>query len=440
MTLHINKAYILGLVALCTLFTACSHEDPTLFGKESDGFYFNYDSKDELTATINFADSVVTEAEVGYVPVKIRLLGHLSDQVTPIKLKAEPVEGYDEAQVTLPDVEMAGGEYDTTVKIAVARPKQTGTTYAVRITFEQADKSMDGYDGFTIYSKETYEEPADWSDDIYGAWSEGKFKFIAKTLGKAGFCGDDNYTQSNVYNPQLIYAVRDWHAAHPTEAIPYDIPFLNGNVFWGSYDKPAYWGDLQDKYFGDYDEYGFGTLASSLGVTTQNEEEVFGSTDEATLQDANKGAVRLMLENYNTQFEQGYSYWGLNSAFSVPMIDGIDYDVVEPSFWTNSLTKPLIEKYYGEYSERKYKKMLEIANRNMAYGFKPFLLFPVKLEWDDASMKNVPMWDSDSNIDWTYYGEQVIYYFYQMFKQEAPDMFPDNVAEPAAYSKAKRRK
>ena len=95
---RINKTYILVLVALCGIFSACSHEDPTLFGKESDGFYFGYDSKEDLSSTINFADSILTEAKVGYVPIRVKLLGHMSDQATPIKLKAEPVDGYKEAK------------------------------------------------------------------------------------------------------------------------------------------------------------------------------------------------------------------------------------------------------------------------------------------------------------------------------------------------------
>ena len=84
-----------------------------------------------------------------------------------------------------------------------------------------------------------------------------------------------------------------------------------------------------------------------MGLTTQNEYEVLGSTDEAELQKSNKYAVLLMLQNYNNQFEQGYSYWGLNSAFSVPMVEGVDYDVVAPAFWTNSLTGPLISTAIG---------------------------------------------------------------------------------------------
>lgn len=440
MKLRINKTYtLLLLVALCGIFSACSHEDPTLFEKESDGFYFGYDSKESLTSTINFADSILTEAKQGYVPIKIKLLGHLSDQATTIKLKAEPVEGYKEAKVTLPDVVVKAGEYETIANVVVECPDQADTTYAVKISFEQGDKSMKDFDGFTIYAKESYERPSNWNDSYYGTWTVDKYKFICKTLGKTGFCDDDSYTQTNMYNPTLIYAVREWHKAHPGEAIAYDIPFLDGTLFYDAYDQPEYWGDLQDKYFGGYDGYGFGTLASSLGVTTQNEEQVFGSTDEALLRESNKGAVRLMLENYNNKFEQGYSYWGLNSAFSVPMIDDIDYDVVAPAFWTNSLTQPLVEKYYGAYSEQKYKKMLKIASREMGSGFKPFLMFPVKLQWDDASMENLPMWDTDANIDWMYFGEEVIYQFYKMFKQEEPSLFPDNAAKPAVNAQAKAK-
>ena len=307
---------------MCGIFSACSHEDPTLFGKESDGFYFGYDSKEDLSSTINFADSILTEAKVGYVPIRVKLLGHMSDQATPIKLKAEPVDGYKEAKVTLPDVEVKAGEYETVANVAVECPEQEDTTYAVRISFEQADKSMKDFDSFIIYTKESYEKPSNWNDGYYGPWTADKFKFICKTLGKTGFCGDDSYTQTNRYNPTLIYAVRQLHKANPDEPVAYDIPFLDGTLFYDSYSQPDYWGDLQDKYFGHYDGYGFGTLASSLGVTTQNEEQVFGSTDEAVLKESNKGAVRLMLENYNNKFAQGYSYWGLNSAFSVPMIDG----------------------------------------------------------------------------------------------------------------------
>lgn len=427
---HLNTLYILGMVILGGVFSACSKEEPTLFGGESDGFYFNYDSKDDLSSTINFADSVVTEPEVGYVPVRIRLLGHLSDKVTPITLKADAVDGYDEASVTLPKVELKAGAYDTTVYVAVARPTQEDVTYAAKISFEQGDKSMKDFDNFIIYATESYTEPSNWSDDIYGAYSKDKYKFIAKTLEKADFCNDRNDVQCNTYNPALIQAVREWHKENPTEAIPYDIPFLGGEYYYGEYEQPDYWGDLQDKYFGYYDGYSFGTLASSLGINTQNEEQELGANDEQTLLAANKNAVRLMMENYNNQFEQGYDYWGFNAAFSVPMVDGVDYDVVEPAFWTDEQVKPMIEKYYGAYSAAKYKKMIQIAKREMGDSFKLFLLFPVALQWDDASMQYVPMWDESSNLDWMYYGEQVIYEFYKMFKAEEPSLFPDGVQEP----------
>ena len=51
-------------MAVGALMASCSQEDPTLFGGESDGYYFNYNSADDMTATINFADSIVTDPEV----------------------------------------------------------------------------------------------------------------------------------------------------------------------------------------------------------------------------------------------------------------------------------------------------------------------------------------------------------------------------------------
>ena len=90
----------------------------------------------------------------------------------------------------------------------------------------------------------------------------------------------------------------------------------------------------------------------------------------------------------------------------------------------------MIEKYYGAYSAAKYKKMIQIAKQNMGDSFKLFLLFPVTLQWDGASMQNVPMWDNQANLNWMYYGEQVIYQFYQMFKTAEPNLFPDGVQEP----------
>ena len=47
-------------MAVGALMASCSQEDPTLFGGESDGYYFNYNSADDMTATINFADSIVS--------------------------------------------------------------------------------------------------------------------------------------------------------------------------------------------------------------------------------------------------------------------------------------------------------------------------------------------------------------------------------------------
>lgn len=163
-----------------------------------------------------------------------------------------------------------------------------------------------------------------------------------------------------------------------------------------------------------------------------------GSNNEQVLVAANKNAVRLMMENYNNLFEQGYNFWGFNSAFSVPMVDGVDYDVVEPAFWTDEQTKPMIEKYYGAYSADKYKKMIQIAKQEAGDSFKPFTLFPVSLQWDDASMQNVPVWDANANWNWMYHGEQVIYYLYTMFKAAEPNLFPDGVVEPEAKSQKRK--
>lgn len=446
MKLQINKTYILGIVAFCGLFTACSKEDPTLFDGESDGFYFNYDNKDDLTSTINFADSVVKEPAVGYVPIKIRLLGHLSDQVTSITLKTEPVEGYDEAQVTLPKVELKAGEYDTTVNVTVARPTQEGKVYAVKVSFEQGDKSMKDFDSFVIYSKEIYEKPSGWDDDVYGSWTESKYKLIAKAVGKANFCDDRNDVQWNEYNPTAVAAVRAWHEEHPDETIPYDIPFLDGNyLYYGSYDMPSYWGDLQTKYLGEYDSNRFAALASGLGVTTQNEGEVLGSTDEAVMKNANKSAVRSMMENLNNTFLQGGQYDQFNSASTVPMLSEVDYDIVEPEWWTNSQTSSMIEKYYGTYSAAKYKRMIQIAMEKKGADFKLFLMFPVCLYYDYETYEYIPQWLSwdifDENWNWlgSYYGEDVIYEYYQMFKKAEPSMFPDVSAPDTGYAKKRRK-
>lgn len=72
-------SYILSLLVAAAAFTSCSQEEVDYYDKNHNGIYFNYENEKDLSRTINFADSVLTNPDEIEQTVNLNLLGYVSD-------------------------------------------------------------------------------------------------------------------------------------------------------------------------------------------------------------------------------------------------------------------------------------------------------------------------------------------------------------------------
>ncbi len=422
-----NYKYIAIALLSLGLMSSCKKEEPTLFDESSNGAYFDYDSASNLTTSINFADYMLEDPDEVEVPVKLKLLGFLPEDTKSVTLKQQAVEGYEEAKLTLPEAVFThDGNGELTVQVKVARPERTDVEYAAAITIDTGtpNSGMEGFETYTIKVSESYQQPSGWeyqAEQYYGEWTAEKHKFIARTLNNAQY-----YNSYNMWSeaPQVVSAVRQYHKEHPEEAI-LEFPFASGC----DYNQPDYWGTLQEKYLGSYSSNAFVSAANALDVTTANEEEVFGGSEEH-LKEANKAMATVMMDSYNNYWDWYMSGSNYRWQLWIPMFADMDYTVVQPVEWNAGMDK--IEKYYGTYSADKYKFMIKTAIEAMGVDdFCLKYLFPVYQSWGDSGLEIV--WDNAISYNGKS-GEGAIYQFYLLFKEKgaaAGFTFPDGVTEPA---------
>lgn len=388
-----NVNILLCLLAIVGL-SACDKQEPDFFSEKNNGIYFDYETAAELTTKINFADRILGNPESLPVEVRAKLLGHISQDSRKAVLKTRPVEGYPEAQVILPEVEFKDGEYQKYVSIQVVRPTERDTEYAICLYFDTTEpgalgSGIAGRGEFTIFVQETYTRPTgwgekDWAVSYLGNWTPDKHIFFVNLLQ------DNDYTANGAlydwnklisYNTQAVEALRRMQQENPETEVTIDIPFSTDC----NYSKPYYWASEHEKYLGDYSASTFALLAAAVGANTSNEVELLGSKER--LVDLNRIAVITMMRNYNMY----YSSWTLStSQFAkncwFPMFPNIEYEVVQPDCWTDwgigGGQKPT--KYYGEYSDEKYRFMITAWLEHCAATGKEFMLwqlFPLVIDW-----------------------------------------------------------
>lgn len=420
--------YLLHIPCLLTVLlvlTACSQDEVDYYNNGYNGIYFNYDDEDELSNTVNFADYVLTEPTEIEQTLKLRLLGYIADTDRRFALKTREVEGYPLANITLGEGVLPAGAYELDLTYTVAKPEEMGVTYAAEIYLDPTDGTSDlgegneGFDKFTVYVSETYSEPSGWYNvDYYvGEWSIEKYKLLAQISGKTDF-----YTYSNWsfdYAFEAVKQLRAYNQEHPDEPSTIDLPFrseYNYETYMNyEYEKPWYWTETQDYYFGEYDSDSFITIANAVGVTTANEYALFAG-DETAMKQTSKGVITGMMENFNS-----YYWWNSAPAYfkysysTLPMFADVDYDVVQPACWTEGYeTYDLVAKYYGDYSDEKYKFMLKtwLAYTTNTDDFAFVQLFPVYYGYNWEVDSNGAFYDSEMG------GEDAIKECYRVIKAE----------------------
>ncbi|MGI6242633.1 MAG: DUF4843 domain-containing protein [Prevotella sp.] len=408
---------IMFLLFACGVFSACSQEEVAVFDDSENGVYFNYDTQEELAKTINFADYILNKPMEIPVKLNLKALGSFSSTPRKVVLSTKALDGYGEAKVVCPEVVFEPDSITKSVTVMVQRPEVRDTMLASVVYLNTEDPGSEfhagikGYQEFKIYVNETYSMPDEWAyfgGYYFGEWSAEKQIFLVNMTQDNRFYVSNDYNSFVKWNLDAINQVRKMQQENPQAEQVVDIPFVSDNQY--SYQKPWYWGTLQDKYLGEYSSGAFVGICSALGVNSANEYKTFGGNEEQ-LTSLNKQCVGMMMEQYNIFYMDGWrtgdSY---KESFYVPMFKGVAYDLIEPQQWADEQGgSDLIRQYYGEYSPEKYQFMI---NTWMDYKGDDFVLnqmFPVMNEWGDVH------WDS------TLGGEEAIKACNKLFREKMAD-------------------
>lgn len=419
--------YAIGLLGLLFFTTACEEEKPDFFDSSANSIYFDYENSEDFKQSVRFQDEGEGFPETKDVVVKVKLLGYIEEGTRSATLKAKPVEGYPEIETVLPDVNIDGKEYETEITVSVACPEDYDVEHAVCLYFDNGDASLsggvEGYNEYIIYVKKlsSYEQPPHWTDDAtgivmyLGTWDPDKHAFFVKLLGDKDFADlnklNDFYNGTILRYNELAVAELRRQYNETGEPVKIAIPF-NREC---NYEKPVYWNDSFEKYF-TYSSATFADLANAAGANTSNEVEILGNVSPESM---HKLLVYDMMEKYNMYFTEwavSVIYFRNNCYFE--MFEDVEYDVVQPICWSpegdGAGEKPT--KYYGEYSDEKYKFMIKTWLKHQNEAGKEFMLwqmFPL--------VKNYATMDAD--WDSMAGGEKAMRECYKVFK-EAYDAAP----------------
>lgn len=408
---------ILFAVGVALAISACSHEEVGTYDASNDGVYFNYGTPSALRTTINFADYVLGNPQSLPVTLKIKVMGLKPDAARRVVLKSKALEGYRLLPVECPQVMFHPDSVEQEVTINVSRPEVRDTNYVAVVYIANDDPEsqigagVKGFMEYEIHAKEAFVKPREWEAwsmiQMYlGDWSAEKHIFLANLVKSNQFYKNNNdYNAIVRWNMKSVDSLRTWKQQHLSDPVVVDIPFVSEGGF--DYPQPWYWNQQIEQYLGAYRASNFAAICRSMNVTTRNEYETF-HTDEAGLKKINAVAVHGMMEKYNTFYHDGWrpgsSY---KSEFYVPMFADMDYDVVAPASWVEPGTAAdMVKKYYGEYSEAKYKFMIKAWLKEKGSDFVLNQLFPIMNEWGSIS------WDSSLG------GEETIKACNKLFRRE----------------------
>lgn len=405
MTKYISFTF--GLFAAVAALVSCSQEEVDYYDKNYNGIYFNYEDAEDLETTVNFADYVLDNPTEVEQTVNLNLLGYVAETDRRFVIKTREVEGYPLADVTIEDNVLPAGAHDLKCKYKVGKPAELDKTYAVELYFDPTDANSDlgegaeGFDKFIVYVTETYKEPSSWSypaGDYLGEFTSEKYKFMVQITGLTDF-----YTYAkweNSFASQAVDSIRAYNKAHPDSPTTIVLPFYYDEWNPIEYSKPDYWNEDYDTYIGEYTTETFVSLANNLGANTANENEVFPKDKSVLAEIKAKSDVLSMMKNFN-------SYWDAPSNFKYdydvePMSADVDYDVIQPSCWKEyddygsyNDAYPYIVKYWGDYSDAKYKFMIKTWAAHTTNTEDPVFiqLFPVYLGWKEDWSGMEAKWD-----------------------------------------------
>ena len=409
--MKINNRYIIWLLSMVLVFTACEKIEPDFFDEEGNGAYFDYQYSADFEKTLNFGEYVIGNPQTISVILNVKLLGYLSDETRSLSIKKKEVKGYALADIVIPDITFGKKEYQKDVEIVVKRPEVEDSVFAVCIYLDgegDLGTGIAGKDEFTIYVKEVHEKPSVWSGQvqtILGGWDREKHAFLANLM-------QDDYYYNALYNAEIgqhkyddivdmnEYAVNSLLAEEPTEPIIVNIPILKADEY-ANYNKPYFW-DYYKDYLGLYNSNKFCRFTHLINAA--NTADIIAAYENATeemeerKETFHKEDVLTMLNEYYTYPKLGYTISQYKDLMWIKMVKNINYTnkgvyVRIPYWWEdpdNLGTAEIVKKYFGEYNDDKYQFMLytmidvDGVDNFVAASILPFAIKDNGYTWDET--------------------------------------------------------
>ena len=370
--------YIILWIFTGSWLVSCEESEPPFYDKNSNGTYFDYE-KEKLDTLINFANYILEEPQEITLKLRMKLLGYVENYDRKLVLKASALEDFPLASITCPEIIIKAGEYRKEIEIRISRPETQDIRYGAAICVDEEKSDIgtgaEGFENFTVYVENSYSKPENWDKGaqmFFGAFTAEKHILIVKVTKDENYVNNKNpWGTYPDYQLAVIDSIRHYNQEHADAPMDIAIPFIPGGPV---YPKPYYWTEQHDKYLGEYDSNRFISLCGELGIDTSNEAEKL-KADEKNLKNLHKKTVQLMMNTFNNYFSWGEPSYADHRSEQIPMFKDVDYDVVEPVCWREAAN--LITPYYGEYSEAKYKFMINTLLTEKGDKFYLPEMFPV---------------------------------------------------------------
>lgn len=377
-----KKHYIAYLLGITLLFNACEKIEPEFFDEEYNGAYFDYQYAADFETTLNFGEYVIGNPDNVPLTLNIKLLGYLTDEARSLSIKTKEVEGYELANITVPEVVFKDREYQKNIEVIVKRPEQEDLTYAICLYLDgegDLGTGIAGKNEFTIYVKEVHEKPNVWWGQIQtyiGDWDREKHAFLANLMNNDYYYNALYNTEQGQHKYNEIIALNELAvstllAEEPETPIAINFPILKETEY-AEYEKPYFW-DKYQEYLGLYRSEKFCRFAHLInaantadiiaGYETENALEMM----EKYKVTYHKEDVLAMLNAYYNYAISGYTIDKYKELFWVEIQNNTDYVTKGvylkcPYWWEdpdNLGTAEIVKRYFGEYDDKKYQFMLK---------------------------------------------------------------------------------
>ena len=369
--------HIACLLCLAFGLAACEKIEPDFYEEGANGAYFDYGYASDFERVLNFSDYIVGHPDTVSLPLKVKLLGYLKEEARTLAIKTKPIEGYALADVTIDEVIFSGNEYEKTIDIKVCRPEKEDSTYAVCIYLDGSGDlgtGIAGKDEVNLYVTESYAMPAVWYSNmttLLGGWNKEKHIFLAQHTGDNQFYAAlyDEGLGMHLYESILalnVDAVNSLLATQPQLPVVVNLPILGENDH-PDYAEPYFWSQYEE-YLGMYKSEKFYRFTTLLGGSnTRDVAALFASEEglqkmEEKKDDFHMEDMLYMLNQYYEYAKQGIPLSEYKERCWVEMKSNVNYNVRIPYWWDdpeNLGTASIVEKYFGEYGDYKYKWMLQ---------------------------------------------------------------------------------